>query len=100
MLHFCEWFTVSTFKNTELCLSPTPFQIRCSLKEKYFLVQFPLNNNKEKYRKISHCFLLNYFKAVLKLIYLTLIGCRQELDDLCILKFLCSNTNSLPDKEA
>lgn len=28
MLHFCEWFTVSTFKNTELCFSPTPFQIR------------------------------------------------------------------------
>lgn len=82
-------------------LSPTPFQIRCSLKEKYFfLVQFPLNNNKEKYRKISRCFLLNYFKAVLKLIYLTLIGCRQELDDVCILKFLCSKTNSLPDKEA
>lgn len=77
-----------------------PFKSGAVWKKSIFLVQFPLNNNKEEYRKISCCFLLNYFKAVLKLIYLTLIGCRQELDDLCILKFLCSNTNPLPDREA
>lgn len=81
-------------------LLPLPFKSGAVWKKSIFLVQFPLNNNKEEYRKISRCFLLNYFKAVLKLIYLTLIGCRQELDDLCILKFLCSNTNSLPDREA
>lgn len=80
---------------------PLPFKSGAVWKKSiFFLVSSPLNNNKQEYRKISRCFLLNYFKAVLKLIYLTLIGCRQELDDPCILKFPCSNTNPLPDREA
>lgn len=42
----------------------------------------------------------NYSKAV-KLAYLSLIRCRRELADLCILRFHCSDTDALPgNKEA